>query len=274
MVAGAHAAAVVSAPFLRRRRCGGGAGPRRCGRAAAAAARRVAAKAERVEYSFGSVATYDDDGQVQYEDGAGDQVAFALFNAKLASSLGPSGAAGLEEVRGYARLVALAGRLGEGGRSPAEQRALVLQTLLALVPPPVRFLFKLLIKPADWVDRMNAQVTVKAFAWLVGPCEVVPREDDGVLASVKLRKCRYLESAGCTASCVNFCKRPTQAFFTEAFGVHAHLAPDFDDLSCTMTFGRAPPDPDPALAQPCINSCTKGGSSPDSDCACVRLGAD
>ena len=40
----------------------------------------------------------------------------------------------------------------------------------------------------------------------MGPCKIVPREGDGEMAAVELRKCRYLEQSGCTASCVNFCK--------------------------------------------------------------------
>ena len=64
--------------------------------------------------------------------------------------------------------------------------------------------------------------TLEAFAWLVGPCEIVPRETDGELAAVKLRKCRYLEQCGCTASCVNFCKRPTEAGMKLFFCVHSH----------------------------------------------------
>ena len=157
-------------------------------------------------------------------------------------------------------MVALADRIASSGRSPAAQRQVVLTTLLSLIPAVVRTLFKILIKPATWVDKMNAIITVEAFAWLVGPCEIVPRESDGEMAAVKLRKCRYLEQCGCTASCVNFCKRPTEAFFREAFGVEAHLAPDHDDGSCLMTFGAAPPVPDPAFDQPCYASCSKAAA--------------
>ena len=129
------------------------------------------------------------------------------------------------------------------------------------------------------MDKMNALITVNAFAWLVGPCEIVPRDDDGELAAVKLRKCRYLEQCGCTASCANFCKRPTEGFFREAFGVDAHLAPNHEDGSCVMTFGRKPPEfNDPAFSQPCYSSCakaaacdptTRGGLYPK---PCHRLG--
>ena len=41
----------------------------------------------------------------------------------------------------------------------------------------------------------------------------------------------------CSASCTNFCKKPSEAFFKEAFGVDAWFAPNHEDGSCTMTFG-------------------------------------
>jgi hypothetical protein len=89
------------------------------------------------------------------------------------------------------------------------------------------------------------------------------------MAAVKLRKCRYLEQCGCTASCANFCKRPTEGFFREAFGVDAHLEPNHEDGSCVMTFGREAPTPDPAFAQPCYASCSKAASC---DAAAAKVG--
>ena len=44
---------------------------------------------------------------------------------------------------------------------------------------------------------------------VVGPCEVVPRETDGVMAAVKLRKCRYLEQCGCTVGPAGCCSQHT-----------------------------------------------------------------
>ena len=207
----------------------------------------------------------------RYEDGPLDALAIALFNRKLLAAVetardGRGAPLTAEEKNalpraGFDRLVALADGIGSSGRSPAAQRAVVLETLLGLIPAPVRVLFKILIKPSAWVDAMNARITVSAFAWLVGPCEIVPRETDGELAAVRLRKCRYLEQCGCVGSCVNFCKRPTEAFFKEAFGVDAHLAPDHQTGSCVMTFGVSPPKEDPALSEPCYKSCGGGGGT-------------
>jgi hypothetical protein len=52
-------------------------------------------------------------------------------------------------------------------------------------------------------------------------------------------------------------QRPTEAFFREAFGVDAHLEPNHEDGSCMMTFGAAPPVPDPSFQQACYASCSK-----------------
>ena len=159
-----------------------------------------------------------------YEDGPLDALAISLFNHKLLSTVEDASDGygtrlssiekeGLPK-RGFARLVALAAKIGSSGRPAEAQTRVVTQTLLSLIPPPVRFLFKKLIKPSNWVDEMNAKITVGAFAWLVGPCEVVPRDRDGTMAAVKLKKCRYLEQSGCVGSCVNFCKRCVFPFTT------------------------------------------------------------
>ena len=227
----------------------------------------------------GSRATYDDanGGPTTYIDGPLDALAISLFNAKLAAVVNAKDSdAGLENsgktATGFDRLVALADRVGEG-RSVEEQRTAVTDALLSIIPAPVRYLFKKLIKPSNWVDEMNAVVTREAFAWLVGPCEITPRESDGVMASVRLRKCRYLEQCGCTASCTNFCKIPTQRFFKEAFGVDATLAPNHEDGSCVMTFGVAPDANDPAFSAPCYATCKKASAaSCESGQPCHRLG--
>jgi hypothetical protein len=47
---------------------------------------------------------------------------------------------------------------------------------------------------------------------------------------------------------------PTQAFFTEEFGLPLTMNPNFEDLSCDMVFGAPPPplELDPAAAQACF----------------------
>jgi hypothetical protein len=51
-----------------------------------------------------------------------------------------------------------------------------------------------------------------------------------------------------------------EAFFREAFGVDAHLAPYHEDGSCVMSFGVAPPVPDLAFGQACYASCDKAAT--------------
>lgn len=48
--------------------------------------------------------------------------------------------------------------------------------------------------------------------------------------SVKIERCRYLESVQCKGACANICKLPTQTFFTEDLGMPVTMKPNFDDL--------------------------------------------
>lgn len=47
---------------------------------------------------------------------------------------------------------------------------------------------------------------------------------------------------------------PTQKFFTDDFGLPLTMNPNFEDLSCDMIFGQAPPplELDAASSQPCF----------------------
>jgi hypothetical protein len=47
---------------------------------------------------------------------------------------------------------------------------------------------------------------------------------------------------------------PTQEFFTEDFGLPLTMNPNFEDLSCEMIFGQAPPpmEADAVATQPCF----------------------
>ena len=88
----------------------------------------------------GSSATYRENAPTTYEDGVADELAIALFNAKLDAVVGE----GDEEeraLRGFDRLVALSEKLAEG-RDPEEQRDAVTGALPSIIPAPVRFLFK------------------------------------------------------------------------------------------------------------------------------------
>eukprot|EP01025_Chloroclados_australasicus_P057345 TRINITY_DN7144_c1_g2_i3.p3 TRINITY_DN7144_c1_g2~~TRINITY_DN7144_c1_g2_i3.p3 ORF type:complete len:121 (-),score=9.01 TRINITY_DN7144_c1_g2_i3:470-832(-) len=76
-------------------------------------------------------------------------------------------------------------------------------------------------------------------------------------SQVHIKKCRYIENSGCVGMCVNMCKLPTQKFFTEDFGLPLTMNPNFEDLSCEMIFGQAPPpvEDDSVTNQPCFQEC-------------------
>ena len=207
-----------------------------------------------------SRATYASSGETSYSDSVYDKFAIALFNAKLAGKIMESTEGVLSSeakqfsIFSYQRLVYLANEVGVVFKGTDAQRKVVTETLLELIPEIIRILFKKLIKPSNWVDELNSFITVQFFGWLVGPSERVPRESDGVLAAVKLKKCRYLEQSGCVGSCTNFCKVPTENFFKEAFGVDAHLQPNHADGSCVLTFGEKLSDEE-IFSAPCYLTC-------------------
>ena len=218
---------------------------------------------EEDSYEYGifgkSIASYASN-ETSYSDSVYDKFAIALFNAKLAGKIMESTDGVLSSeakkfsIFSYERLVHLANEVGVVFKGTDAQRAVVTATLLELIPEVIRILFKKLIKPSNWVDEMNSFITVQFFGWLVGPSERVPRESDGVLAAVKLKKCRYLEQSGCVGSCTNFCKVPTENFFKEAFGVDAHLHPNHTDGSCVLTFGEKLSDEE-IFSTPCYLTC-------------------
>ena len=69
---------------------------------------------------------------------------------------------------------------------------------------------------------MNAYITRLTTFWLMGESELVDVEVDcgkiGKGQGLLVKRCRYLEEAGCASVCVNTCQVPTQAFFAENMG--------------------------------------------------------
>ena len=71
---------------------------------------------------------------------------------------------------------------------------------------------------------------------------------------VKITKCRFLaESGNCVGMCTNLCKVPAQRFFNEDVGFAMTMEPNFEDGSCKMIWGQAPPplQEDKAMQEPC-----------------------
>ncbi len=72
--------------------------------------------------------------------------------------------------------------------------------------------------------------------------------------------CRYLAESKCVGMCVNLCKAPVQTFFTEELGMPLTMKPNFEDYSCEMIFGLAPPplEDDEVMQASCLADCTTG----------------
>lgn len=64
-------------------------------------------------------------------------------------------------------------------------------------------------------------------------------------------------------------KRPTEAFFGDRLGLPLTMDPNFEDLSCEMKFGVAPPpfEEDPAFNEPCFaHVCSLADRNPNLPC--------
>ncbi len=191
----------------------------------------------------------------EYDDNLIDRLFIWLFSRKISKALGAG-----TNVSGYGGFVDLSKQVMQG-RNAQEQQVMIAQVLQSLVPAPVLWAIRTFSSPTRLVCVLNAWFATRMFVWLVGPCEVAEAKvdlADGTVRSqpsaVQIEKCRYLADSGCVGMCVNLCKVPTQKFFTEKFGIPLTMTPDFEDLSCKMTFGQiaSTPETDAAYSQPCL----------------------
>lgn len=204
--------------------------------------------------------------KTKYRDGFFEKVFMTLFARKMEKfAASPArargvGGGGVERPKGwleydYESFVDVSKRVTQG-RSRARQQEVVREVLMSMLPPGAPAQFKKLFPPTKWAAEFNAALTVPFFHWLVGPSEVVEVEVNGVKqkSGVHIKKCRYLENSGCVGMCVNMCKIPTQDFFTNEFGLPLTMIPNFEDMSCEMVYGQAPPpfEEDPVSKQPCF----------------------
>ena len=191
----------------------------------------------------------------EYQDGLFDQIFIRLFSRKMANAVGQKTA-----LRGYAGFVDLSQKIMQG-RNAEQQQALVAVVLKSLVPAPILWLIRKLFSPTQLVCELNAWFATVLFEWLVGPCEVTEVAVEGKKgeprsqkSGVHIKKCRYLEQSRCVGMCVNMCKLPTQNFFTQDFGIPLTMTPNFEDFSCEMVFGAAPPalETEDCYQTPCL----------------------
>jgi hypothetical protein len=192
-----------------------------------------------------------------YRDNFIERLCIKLVTHRIAIALGKK-----PQLTDYSGFVQISKQIPLG-RSSQDQQAVVSKVLRSFVPAPILLLIRTLFSPTQWVCELNAWFATRFFQWLVGPCEVknvevqdqqgLPRQQN---SGVHISKCRYLESSGCVGLCVNLCKLPTQAFFTQDFGIPLTMIPNFDDLSCEMIFGQVPPplEQDPVHGQPCLKT--------------------
>ena len=196
----------------------------------------------------------------EHEDGPFARALLALFNRKLATAVGAPVRGAFNDYETFTELSLQVLR----GRTPAQQQELVVGVLDSMFPPFVPHLLRSLARGSPgWVLRVNALITKHAFAWLVGDCSIVAADlelPDGTSVraehAVKIEKCRYLDTTRCVGTCMNICRRPTQAFVTATLGIDVWLQPDFETLGCTMAFGLGPPPEaeDPSYLAPCLTA--------------------
>jgi len=222
-----------------------------------------------VKYSIFDTAevTYDGDKKPVYRDNAFDKFMIGFFANRMAAAAGvppPKHAT-------YKDLVDISFQVMRRQKTPEAQKNASLGVMLGLMPDREKSarMFKTLFPPTKWSCEVNAWITVPFFGWLVGPCSLGETDVNGVQQKsvVKIERCRYLEESGCTGMCVNMCKSSTQEFFTDTFGLPLTMNPNYEDYSCEMIFGLAPPpiEEDDAVLQPCLKTCATAKLS-DSPC--------
>ncbi|KFK38026.1 hypothetical protein AALP_AA3G060400 [Arabis alpina] len=195
--------------------------------------------------------------KTKYNDGLPERVFMGLFARKM-NKFGGSKKKDHDKKfweYDYESFVEVSKRVMQG-RNRLQQQEVVREVLMSMLPPGAPEQFRKLFPPTKWAAEFNAALTVPFFHWLVGPSEVIEVEVNGVIqrSGVRIKKCRYLENSGCVGMCVNMCKIPTQDFFTNEFGLPLTMNPNFDDMSCEMIYGQAPPafEDDIATKQPCL----------------------
>lgn len=143
-------------------------------------------------------------------------------------------------------------------KGPQQQQQVVRHTLDTLFQAPHGpTLFRQFFSRSP---RLNAYITPIFFKWLVGECYTNSPEEGGF--GVYIEKCRFLEESACKGLCVNMCQQPTQRYFTQVLGLPVRMTPNYDDMSCQMTYGISPLpiEEDPAVTGDCLANCKMSSS--------------
>eukprot|EP00640_Fibrocapsa_japonica_P004983 CAMPEP_0113952842 /NCGR_PEP_ID=MMETSP1339-20121228/90648_1 /TAXON_ID=94617 /ORGANISM="Fibrocapsa japonica" /LENGTH=210 /DNA_ID=CAMNT_0000961511 /DNA_START=253 /DNA_END=885 /DNA_ORIENTATION=- /assembly_acc=CAM_ASM_000762 len=193
----------------------------------------------------------------------------ATFRRKLLDRLDGEGSPDKER-EGFDGLMDIVARLNVAYKTKRETQEAARDVLLSLfptwLPPAFAALFSANIPALSC--RMNALVTKLTCGWLMGSdmelydVESTDWGEAGVGQGLLVKRCRFLEGAGCASVCVNTCKVPTQEFFDKYMGLPLYMEPNYDDFSCKFNFGVSPPpeNEDPAFQVGCFSQCPSRGS--------------
>lgn len=86
-------------------------------------------------------------------------------------------------------------------------------------------------------------LTPPLFRFLVGPSKTeawLHPSGEQWQSRVVIERCRFLTEAGCKGMCIGLCKSPTEQFFNEQLGLPLSMEPNFENGTCTMTWGERP----------------------------------
>ncbi len=212
----------------------------------------------------------------EYRDNRLDQLFIWFVAYKMARAVGKQ-----TKLSGYEGLIDLSEQVVKGYDAQGQQQVIG-NMLRSLIPAPLLWSIRTLVRPAKLILEWNAWFASHMFEWLVGPCELTDVEVQKAngqprtqRSGIHIKKCRYLEQSGCVGMCINMCKLPTQDFFAQEFGFPLTLTPNFEDLSCEMVFGHAAPplEEEPIYNQPCLaNQCSVAQPKAPA-CPKVREGA-
>ena len=77
-----------------------------------------------------------------------------------------------------------------------------------------------------------------------------------------MKRCRFLEEAGCASLCVNSCQLPTQDFMRHNMGLPLTMTPDYATGECQLAYGKLPTEEEERRARetPCLARCPTAGS--------------
>eukprot|EP00240_Pyramimonas_obovata_P001965 CAMPEP_0118927554 /NCGR_PEP_ID=MMETSP1169-20130426/4994_1 /TAXON_ID=36882 /ORGANISM="Pyramimonas obovata, Strain CCMP722" /LENGTH=441 /DNA_ID=CAMNT_0006869331 /DNA_START=224 /DNA_END=1549 /DNA_ORIENTATION=+ len=225
-----------------------------------------------------------------------ERLALSFFHRVLAREVGEEYKGG-----GFAGMVRTARLLSSKFGSASKTKTLARNVFLGLLPPGFPKIFGAFCRILpDWFVTRHASVfTLLFLGWLVGPMKVndtpedvpldepdkkvpanlavamraavdpsTPLQEPGYKQGVLVERCRVLEESGCASVCLNVCKMPTQAFFTEEVGLPLTMVPNYETFECQFVFGATPPpaDKDPAFDTPCFMQCPTARALANAQC--------